>query len=147
MDKSYDRWLKWGIESKSNASSAYHHHPIGLLSLFFSNWPLRDALQFLWNDNRCDGINDAVERRWLSGGTRNVALIDRDRVPANASLLMKKLTKRDAWKGRRFARFSAAFPLKVDHPPINVQPREFARVDSTGWLESWTESFEPLRAK
>lgn len=66
-----------------------------------------------------------------------MALIGRDRIPANASLLMKKLTKRDAWKGRRFARFSAAFPLKIDHPAINVQPREFARVDSTGWFESF----------
>ena len=34
----------------------------------------RDALQFLRNDNRCDGINDAVERRWLSGGKRETWL-------------------------------------------------------------------------
>lgn len=59
-----------------------------------------------------------------------MALIGRDRIPANASLLMKKLTKRDARKGRRFARFSAAFPLKVDRPPINRPTTRICSLDS-----------------
>lgn len=71
----------------------------------------RDALQFLRNDNRCDGINDAVERRCLSGGKReNVALIGRDRIPANASLLMKKLTERDSLG--RFASIFGGLPAQ-----------------------------------
>lgn len=58
-------------------------------------------------------------------------LTGRDKIPANAPLLMKKLLERDVQLPKLVdlpARFSVAFPLRVEHRAVNADEREF---DST----------------
>ena len=91
MHESDEEWI---VQNENQ--NQVEHYPIGeSFSFLRFNWVLEKRFIRGMIIDVTVLMVGSVERQWLGGVTWNVLLTGRDKIPANASLLMKKLLERD----------------------------------------------------